>query len=80
MEMKGNKLSWLKANIFGLFMVIDNDDANSFFSFFYAELNAMQEKGNMQKCKKCKKWMCDTCYLSGHLPQAGSLAEFRNVS
>jgi hypothetical protein len=45
----------LKANIFGLFMVIDNDDANSFFSFFYAELNAMQEKGNMQKCKKCKK-------------------------
>jgi len=31
MEMKGNKVSKLEANVFGLFIVID-DDVNSFFN------------------------------------------------
>jgi len=35
------------------------------------------KKGNMQKCKK---WMRDTCYLPGCLPQAGLLMGFRDVS
>ena len=40
MEMKGNKVSKLEANVFGLFIVIDDDDAKLFF-FLNAELNAM---------------------------------------
>ena len=76
MVIRETKLSELKANIFGLFMVIDDDGCR---------IKCNERKGNMQLCKESKQWKVknecvDTCYRSGHLPQTGSLAGLRIVS
>ena len=65
MEMKGNKLIKLEANIFGLFIVIDDDDAKLFF-FLNAELNAMWKR---ETCKNARNECVIHVTLRGASPK-----------